>query len=113
MNSCVVGEYKYDLVNGRELSMKIVKIVNSILAISVLLALLSGCAKKQDRSQEQSDTNSESSSQSSTVVDQSNESEVATPKISTTDIPREIENADDRLQKQRDEVRQAFVSLHN
>lgn len=91
--------------------MKNDRIVCSVLAIALVLALFSGCAKKEDGPQEQSDTNSESSSRSSTVAHQGNEHEAATPKTSTADAPGETGNAEDRLQKQQDEVRQAFVSL--
>jgi len=63
--------------------MKFAKTINCALAVLVLIILLCGCAKKEDRSQEKSDTNSEINSQSSTVERQINEPEVTTPKAST------------------------------
>jgi len=59
----MIGEYRLDLVNRRELNMNVGKIINCVLTVSVLVALLCGCAKKEDRPQEQSDTNNKSNYQ--------------------------------------------------
>ena len=91
--------------------MKLSHVLAIWLSIVLLLPFGSCAKKKEDTTQKQSDTNSESSSQSSTGANQSVETEVASTQTSTTDIPNETENAGDRLQKQQDEVRQAFISL--
>jgi preprotein translocase subunit SecD len=44
----MIGEYQWNLGYRRELLMKTGKLINCILAISVLAALLCGCAKKED-----------------------------------------------------------------
>lgn len=82
--------------------MKISKIIIYVLAVSVLFTSLWGCAKKEDMSQEEADTNSESNSQSSIPT--------------TEDIPAKAEKevrkgGAEGLQKQVDEVRKTFMSL--
>lgn len=82
--------------------MKISKIIIYVLAVSVLFTSLCGCAKKEDRSKEETDTNSESNSQSSIPT--------------TEDIPAKAEKqvgkgGAEGLQKQVDEVRKTFMSL--
>jgi len=96
--------------------MKISRIIIYVLAVSVLFTSLWGCAKKEDRSKEQYDTNSESDSQSSTDDSQIVKSGDTTSQASTPDIPAKAEKEvgednDGRLQKQVDEVRSAFISL--
>jgi len=88
--------------------MKISKIIIHVLAVSVLFTSLWGCAKKEDRSKEESDTNSESKSQSSTDDSQIIKSETAS-QASTPDIPAKAEKEvgkddEEGLQKQVDEV---------
>jgi len=92
--------------------MKINKIIIYVLAVSVLFTSLWGCAKKEDRSKEESDTNAASNSQLSTDDSQI----IKSGQISTPDIPAKVEkeamkNNDEKLQKQVDEVRRTFVSL--
>jgi len=96
--------------------MKISRIIIYVLAVSVLFTSLWGCAKKEDRPKEEYDTNSESNSQSSTDDSQIIKSWDTTSQASTPDIPAKAEEEvgkdnDERLQKQVDEVRRAFVSL--
>ena len=87
--------------------MSIGKMVNYVLVLSLLAALACGCAKQD----EESDTNPETSSQSSAVDRQADESEVVTEERSAPSVPEDAETADDKLRKQREEVRQAFISL--
>jgi len=96
--------------------MKISEVIIYVLAVSVLFTSLWGCAKKEDMSKEESETNSESKSQSSTDDNQIIKSGETTSQASTPDTPAKAEKEvgkddDDRLQKQVDEVRRAFISL--
>ncbi len=96
--------------------MKIRRTVIHVLAVSVLLTSLWGCAKKEDRSKEESDTSSESNSQSSTDDGQIIRLREITSQAPTPDIPakaeREVGKDDEEgLQKQVDEVRKTFISL--
>ena len=75
--------------------MKISKIIIYVLAVSVLFSSMWGCAKKEDRSEEETDSSLESKSPSSTDV---------------SPIIKPVGGAEG-LQKQVDEVRRAFISL--
>ena len=75
--------------------MKISKIIIYVLAVSVLFSSMWGCAKKEDRSEEETDSSLESKSPSSTDV---------------SPIIKPVGGAQG-LQKQVDEVRRAFISL--
>ena len=82
--------------------MKISKIIIYVLAVSVLFSPMWGCAKKEDRSEEETDSSLESNSHSSIP--------------STADIPAKAEKqvrkgGAEELQKQVDEVRKTFISL--
>jgi FtsZ-interacting cell division protein ZipA len=96
--------------------MKISKIIIYILAVSILFTSLWGCAKKEDRSKEESDTNSESKIQPSTDGSQIIKSEETMSQASVPDIPAKAEKEvgkdnHETLQKKVDEVRRAFISL--
>jgi len=96
--------------------MKISKIIIYVLAVSVLFTSLWGCAKKEDRSREESDTNSEPNSQSSTDDTQIVKLVETTSQAPTPDIPAKAEKEvgkdnEEKLQKQVDEVRKTFISL--
>jgi FtsZ-interacting cell division protein ZipA len=96
--------------------MKISKIIIYVLAVSVLLVSLWGCAKKEDKPKEESDAKSESNSQSSTDDGQVIKLRETTSEASTKEIAAKAgkeagQNGDERLQKQVEEVRKTFISL--
>ena len=96
--------------------MKISKIIIYVLAVSVLFISLWSCAKKEDRSKEESDTNSQSNNQSSIDDSQIIKSGETASQAYTPDIPVKAEKEvrkdhEEVLQKQVDEVRKTFISL--
>lgn len=88
----------------------------SVLAVSVLFVALLGCAKKEDRSPEESGTSSEPDTQSAANEGQVIKSKEITSQASTADIVARPEDAvaeddEEGLARQVDEVRRAFLSL--
>lgn len=75
--------------------MKVRKIIIYVVAVTVLFSSMWGCAKKEDRSEEEAEPNTESNSPSSTDV---------SPAI------KPVPDAEG-LQRQVDEVRKTFMSL--
>jgi hypothetical protein len=72
--------------------MKISGTIIYVFAVSVLFASLCGCAKKEEGSKEQSDTNSESSSQSSAKKPASQGSTPSIPSIAENDVGNTYES---------------------
>jgi len=98
--------------------MRIGKIIMYFLAVSVLSASLWGCARKEDRSREESGTNAASDGQPSTADRQVVQPAETMPQAPTPKLSAEPEEKvaaaavdEEELQKQIDEVRRTFLSL--
>lgn len=113
VKAIVVGGHERNRSSRREIVMRICTIIISVLAVSVLFVALLGCAKKENRSREESSTNSEPDAQSAAEINKSKE---ITSQASTADIPARPEDAvaeddEEGLGRQVDEVRMVFLSL--
>ncbi len=110
-----MDECEQNRSNRREIAMRMHKVILYILAVSVLSASLSGCAKKKDRSGEESEASAASDSQSSTADRQVVQPGETASQASTPELPagpEEVAGGDEEeLRKQIDEVRRAFFSL--
>ncbi len=96
--------------------MRISTIIIYVLAVLLLSASLSGCARKEDRSGEESDAGAASDSPSSTADRQVVQPGETTPQTPTPELPggpgEEVAAGDEEeLQRQIDEVHRAFLSL--
>jgi hypothetical protein len=112
----VVGGDEQNRRSRREIIMRICTIIISVLAVSVLFVALLGCAKKENRSREESGTDLEPDSQSAANDSQIIKSREITSQASTADIPARpedevAEEGEGGLARHVDEVRRTFLSL--
>lgn len=96
--------------------MKISRVIIYVLAVSVLFSSMWGCAKKEDRSEEETDSNLESKSPSSTDDSQIIKPGETTSQPTTAEIEAKAEKEAGKggaegLEKQVEEVRRTFISL--